>query len=297
MRTRVSPARHQAPSCSGPLRRSGSSAVKVVARAPLGQVSRRRVGSYRGRNHGGLIARRPLWPSTIVSRTSAAVAPTRAIRPAAPDSIRRRTHSAAARVFPAPRPISKSQVRQSPSGGRWLARARGCFRHSPAGRPHGQPGAYQSHGLASSRRTARCSSSRSMPARSLRQFATAHPLSFQRLEPTGQVLVLRPCATRIASSSTRLACISARAADVRSRSVAFSSAAIWHNTLITCVRFFVGMFHPCRSADKQPRVGTTRLEHARSLSGLHPGRRRPATRKVSSAEAGWWKWLRACGVV
>ncbi len=134
-----------AQSCCGPLKRSGSSAENVVARAPLGQVSRRRVGSYRGRNHGGLIARMPLSPLTIVSRTSAAVAPTSAIRPAAPLSARRRTHSAAARVLPDPRPISNSQVRQSPSGGRWFGRARGCSRHSPAARPHGQPSAYQSH--------------------------------------------------------------------------------------------------------------------------------------------------------
>jgi hypothetical protein len=118
MVTIVSPDRHQAPSCCGPLNRSGSSAEKVVARAPLGQVSRRLVGSYRGMNHGGLIARMPLSPSTMVSRTSAAVAPTRASRRAAPDSTRRRTHSAAARVLPAPRPMSISQVRQSPSGGR-----------------------------------------------------------------------------------------------------------------------------------------------------------------------------------
>ena len=37
-------------------------------------------------------------------------------------------------------------VRQSPAGGRWLGRARGCTRHSPGGWPQGQDSAYQFHG-------------------------------------------------------------------------------------------------------------------------------------------------------
>ena len=116
-----------------------------MARAPLGQVSRHLEGSYRGRNQGGETARMPLCPSIMVPRTSRVVAPTRASRLAAPDSTWWRTHSAAARVLPAPRPMRSSQARQPPAGGRWASRARGCLRHSPAARPQGQPGAYQSH--------------------------------------------------------------------------------------------------------------------------------------------------------
>jgi hypothetical protein len=42
-----------------------------------------------------------------------------------------RIQQAPARVLPAPRPATYPQTRQSPAGGRWLVRARGCSRHSP----------------------------------------------------------------------------------------------------------------------------------------------------------------------
>src|SRR5580704_14371530 len=48
--------------------------------APFGQVSLRFVGSYCGRCCGGPIASRPLSPSTMTSRASAAVGATSAIR-------------------------------------------------------------------------------------------------------------------------------------------------------------------------------------------------------------------------
>src|SRR5690348_10363514 len=65
----------------------------------------------------------PLCPSTRTSRASAAVAATRAIRPACPDAACWHTHSAKARVLPKPRPASSSQTCQSPRGGNWLERA------------------------------------------------------------------------------------------------------------------------------------------------------------------------------
>src|SRR5262249_48288713 len=99
-------------------RERGGAGARGGGGAPLGQVSRRFEGSYTGRNHGGETARIPLSPSTTVSRTSAAVGATKAIRRAWPDSARWRTHSAAQRLFPAPRPMSSNQVRQSPPGGR-----------------------------------------------------------------------------------------------------------------------------------------------------------------------------------
>ena len=87
-------------------------------------------------------ARRPLSPSTMTSRTSAAVAPTRAIRrglarldPAA-DPLRRRP------LLPAPRPINNSQVRQSPRAAAGSA--------GPAGAPGTRPPATR---MGSPRRT------------------------------------------------------------------------------------------------------------------------------------------------
>ena len=123
----------QAQSDCGPRSRSGSSALKVVATAPLGQVSRRFEGSYRGRSQGGQTARSPLGPSTITSRTSAAVAPTRAIRRDAPVSTRCRIHSAAHRVLPNPRP-SEHQPGPPVAGGRALRRPRAGMLPAVAGR-------------------------------------------------------------------------------------------------------------------------------------------------------------------
>jgi hypothetical protein len=107
----------------GPRSRSGSSAEKVVAVAPFGQVSRRLLGSYSGRFQGGLTASMPLSPSIIVSRTSAAVAPTIARRPYCPDSTSTRMSSVALRVLPKPRPASSSQTRQPHSGASCAGRA------------------------------------------------------------------------------------------------------------------------------------------------------------------------------
>ena len=65
----------------------------------------------------------PDGPNTITSRASSSVSPTRATRelvpgsPGLPPSTCARTHSAPARVLPAPRPPRMTQVVQSPSGG------------------------------------------------------------------------------------------------------------------------------------------------------------------------------------
>ena len=64
----------------------------------------------------------PLAPRTITAIASVIVSPTSAIGPI-PSVARRRTHSAPARVLPAPRPPSSSQVTQSPGGGNCSARA------------------------------------------------------------------------------------------------------------------------------------------------------------------------------
>ncbi len=68
----------------------------------------------------------PLSPNTITSRAwSMRLAdqrhPPRQARIARPRplDLRPRTHSAPARVLPAPRPPSTSQARQSPAGGSW----------------------------------------------------------------------------------------------------------------------------------------------------------------------------------
>src|ERR1700730_12530217 len=113
---------HHAASACGPRRRSGSSAEKVVAVAPLGQVSRRFEGSYWGQSHGGEIARMPDSPSTITSRASAAVGATNAKRrrPALTSDL---IHSAPHRVLPKPRPASSIHTRHDPAGGSWLGRA------------------------------------------------------------------------------------------------------------------------------------------------------------------------------
>src|ERR1700730_5926883 len=90
--------------------------------APFGQVSLRFVGSYCGRCCGGPIASRPLSPSTMTSRASAAVGATSAIRRRRWWMTWSRIHSAPLRVLPKPRPASSSQVRQSPFGACWLRR-------------------------------------------------------------------------------------------------------------------------------------------------------------------------------
>ena len=89
----------------------------------VGQTSRLRVASHFGRRSGGEQARMPLSPNTITSRTCSIVSPTSATRRERPTSNGRepstsaRTHSAPARVLPAPRPPMTTHVRQSPSGG------------------------------------------------------------------------------------------------------------------------------------------------------------------------------------
>jgi len=65
----------------------------------------------------------PLSPNTITSRTWSKVSPTSATRRALPGSSGRapstcaRTHSAPARVLPAPRPPMITQLFQAPAGG------------------------------------------------------------------------------------------------------------------------------------------------------------------------------------
>ena len=58
--------------------------------------------------HGGLTARMPDGPSTMTSRVSAAVGPTRAMR-RRPASTCALTHSAPLRVLPKPRPARSIQ--------------------------------------------------------------------------------------------------------------------------------------------------------------------------------------------
>ena len=113
----------QAASCWGPFRRSGSSALYRVAIAPLGHVTRRLEGSYRGRFHGGAQAIIPDSPSTIMSRASAAVGAINATRLRSPLSTCERTHSAPVLVLPNPRPVRIIQIAQSPAGGNCLGRA------------------------------------------------------------------------------------------------------------------------------------------------------------------------------
>lgn len=69
-----------------------------------------------GRSHGGEMATIPEGPLTIVSRASADVGATSAMRRAAPDSTRSRMNSAPARVLPNPRPARISHQSQPPGG-------------------------------------------------------------------------------------------------------------------------------------------------------------------------------------
>ncbi len=96
----------------GPRKLSGSSAENRCATAPQGQVTCRFDGSNRGRAPGGCTARRPETPSTMTVRASASVSPISAIRASGSARAWARTHSAPARVFPAPRPPSINQVVQ-----------------------------------------------------------------------------------------------------------------------------------------------------------------------------------------
>ena len=108
----------------GPRNESGSSAVKQVAVFPFGHVKRRFDGSYKGRSDGGVTFIIPDSPSTRTSRTSAAVRATKAKRrcPSFVILACSRTHSAAVRVLPNPRPASSNQIFQSPSGVRCSGR-------------------------------------------------------------------------------------------------------------------------------------------------------------------------------
>ncbi len=88
---------------------------KICAIVPFAKTIRRRLASKIGRGRGAT-ARMPETPSTITSRASPSVSATSAIRsPGVRASSS--THSAPARVLPAPRPPIISQHRQSPSGG------------------------------------------------------------------------------------------------------------------------------------------------------------------------------------
>jgi len=98
----------------------------------------------------------PCRPSLVFSssRTSAMVGVIRQPSFMTPAWARCWIQEAPARVLPAPRPATYAQTRQSPAGGRWLVRARGCARHSPGGRPHEHDWAYQSQGERSVTRAA-----------------------------------------------------------------------------------------------------------------------------------------------
>src|SRR6516165_10681925 len=80
------------------------------------------------------MASRPLSPSTMTSRASAAVAATSATRRWPWWLTRSWTYSAPVRVLPKPRPASSSQVRHSPGGGSCSGRAQYC--QSRASRSH-----------------------------------------------------------------------------------------------------------------------------------------------------------------
>ncbi len=121
---------HQAALNCGPRKDSGSSAEKSCAIAPFGQVTCRRDGSKHGRSSAGCTARRPETPSTITLRASAKFSATKAMRASSPPGSLTswRTHSAPARVFPAPRPPNRIQLVQAPPpcasfGGNWSSRA------------------------------------------------------------------------------------------------------------------------------------------------------------------------------
>lgn len=118
----------QAAANCGPRRASGSSAENTIATAPFGHSSRRRVGIHCGRSLRGWIASRPETPSTMTSRTSAIVSPTRAMgetgsAPSRPSACAL-THSAPVRVLPAPRPPRTSHTVHSPGGASWSGRAK-----------------------------------------------------------------------------------------------------------------------------------------------------------------------------
>src|ERR1700722_10058179 len=78
------------------------------------------------------MASNPLDPSTIVSRQSAAVGPTKAIRATLAASANDLTHSAPQRVLPHPRPANTSHVDQSPGGGNCSDLAFDAQSHSSA---------------------------------------------------------------------------------------------------------------------------------------------------------------------
>src|ERR1043166_2029361 len=100
---------------------SGSSAESTTASAPLpGQRTRRMLGSYSAPSD---TVSSPETPSIITVRASEWVAAMSATRLARPVRTPSTTHSAPARVLPAPRPPRYSQMRQSPRGGTCASRA------------------------------------------------------------------------------------------------------------------------------------------------------------------------------
>ena len=113
----------QTASNCGPRKRSGSNAENKRASAPFGQTNICRPATHFGILSGGEHANIPLSPNTITSRACSIVSPIRPTLRAWPGSRGRDpstidlTHSAPARVFPAPRPPKMTQDRQSPSGG------------------------------------------------------------------------------------------------------------------------------------------------------------------------------------
>jgi len=197
----------QAASNCGPLNASGSKAENICAKAPFGQISRRRVEIQTGRRSGGLAARIPDGPKTITSRAWSSVSPTSATARAAPSSngpgpsTIDLTHSAPARVLPAPRPPMQTQVRQSPSGGSWWSCAQNSKEKGapPALPPQVRPGTHPA-ASAAAMRSSRSQTSARAAARS-RSPATAIP-SFRLCFATRSLSATRP---RHASSRSFLA--------------------------------------------------------------------------------------------
>jgi hypothetical protein len=126
---------HQAASNCGPRRLSGSSAEKQNACAPFAHTRRLRLAWYAGRTCGS--ARRPDSPSIITSRASWKVGAISAMRFARPYRASALTHSAPARVLPAPRPPRNTQARHSPAGASCSARPQNS--QSRSNSPSGDP--------------------------------------------------------------------------------------------------------------------------------------------------------------
>ena len=210
----------------------------------MGQVSRRFDGSYRGRSHGGQIDSRPAGaldhhvPHVGRRGPHQGDPPRRARLDPVPDPLRRRTASC-----PYPRPISSSQVRQSPAGGRWFGLAAGVLPALAAR----QPARAAVPVPVETARLGRPVAGRPRPTlragplrrRTFAQFATAQLLA-QRLQPLEHVVVvarlrhLDRLDVQPAGHQQRLD------ADTRSRPLARGSSATSISTLTTALAAVLG---------------------------------------------------------